>query len=91
LRLEEPDGQHLAGVVPLVESMVGVEALIALEADEGFLEHRRQHLGDLGLPDACLTLEKQGPSQLQSQVHRHRQAAIGYVVARSEGFADLID
>ena len=71
--------------------MVGIKALVALEADEGFVEYRRQYLGDFSFADARFTFEKQRPSQLQRQMDGHRKAAIGNVVVRSEGFTDLIN
>jgi hypothetical protein len=56
---ERPDGQQLAGVVPLVERLVGVDALVALQPDELPPEHGGQHPGDLGLADAGLALQQQ--------------------------------
>ena len=58
-RLEQPDLEHLARVVPLVDRGVDVEALVALEADEPGAEGRGQDLGQLGLADAGLALEEQ--------------------------------
>ena len=47
-----PDVQQLAGVVPLVHRLVGVDALVALQPDQLAAEHRGERLGDLGLADA---------------------------------------
>ncbi len=48
--------EHLTGVVPLIERLVGVDALVALEADELAAEDVCEHLGDFGLADAYLAL-----------------------------------
>src|SRR3546814_11233906 len=46
------DGEQLTLVVPLVNRRVGVEALVALQADQPSVVDLRQRLGDLGLADA---------------------------------------
>src|SRR5260221_8210846 len=46
----------------------------------------RQHLGDVGLPAPRLALEKQRPPELEGEIDRRRQAAIGDVVAGTEQF-----
>ena len=48
--------QHLAGVVPLVDRLVNVQTLVALEADEVGAQSLGQGTGDLRLPDAGLAL-----------------------------------
>ncbi len=55
---QRPQVQQLAGVVPLVEGLAGVDALVALEADELDAEGRRHRLGHLGLAHSGLTLEQ---------------------------------
>ena len=51
LRLGEPDLDHLARIVPLVDRRCGIEALVALQPHQRAAERARQHLGDLGLAD----------------------------------------
>ena len=68
-RLEQPDLEHLARVVPLVDRGVDVQALVALEPDEPRAEARREDLGELGLADAGLALEQQRPAELEGQEH----------------------
>ena len=46
---QRPDLQHLPGVVPLVQRLAGVDALVALEPDELAAEDRGEHLGHLPL------------------------------------------
>ena len=73
-RLEQPDLEHLARVVPLVDGGVDVEALVALEADEPRAEGRREDLGELGLADAGLALQEQRPAELERQEDRGHRA-----------------
>ena len=75
--LEQPDLEQLARIVPLVERLRDVEPFVTLKADQLGAERRRQRLGDLGLADAGLAFEKQGPPQLQREVNRDRQTPIG--------------
>ena len=56
--LRGADVQELARVVPLVDGVRDVEALVALEADQPRAEHAGERLGRLGLPDARLALEQ---------------------------------
>jgi hypothetical protein len=56
-RVRQPDAQQLAGVVPLVERLGGVDPVVALQADERGVEHGGERLGRLGLADARLALE----------------------------------
>src|SRR5713226_388385 len=58
--LFELDAQHLLGIVPFVERIVGIQSLVALETDEFCLHDLSQHFGDLGLADARLSLEQHG-------------------------------
>jgi hypothetical protein len=48
-RLGQPDGEQLARVVPLVQRLVGGDALIALQADQRGVDRGGQGLGGLGL------------------------------------------
>ena len=59
LRLGEPDREQLARVVPLVERLRRVDPLVALQADQGCVEHEGERFGGLGLADARLALEQQ--------------------------------
>ena len=71
-RLEESDLEHLPRVVPLVDGRVDVEALVALEADQPRAQARRQHLGELRLADARLSLEEERTAELQGEERRGR-------------------
>ena len=90
-RLEQPDLEHLARVVPLVDRGVDVEALVALEPDQPRAERRREDLGELGLADPGLALEQQRPAELERQEDRRRERSIGDVVAAPEVVLDRLD
>ena len=91
LRLQQPDLEHLARVVPLVDGGVDVQALVALEADERRPERRGEDLGDLRLAHAGLALEEQRAAQLEGQEDRRGKRSIGDVAARPEGRLDTLD
>ena len=90
-RLEQPDLEHLARVVPLVDRGVDVEAFVALEPDQPRAEARREHLGELGLADAGLALEEQRAAELEREEHGGRDRAVGDVVVAAKGVLDLFD
>ena len=90
-RFEQPDLEHLARVVPLVDRGVDVQALVALEADEPRPERCREHLRELRLADARLALEQQRAAELEREEHRRRQGAIGDVAVPAEGVGDRLD
>ena len=89
--LEQPDLEHLARVVPLVDRRVDVQALVALEADEPRAEGRREDLGELGLADAGLALQEQRTPELEGQEHRGHERAVGDVVAAAEVLGQGLD
>ncbi len=89
--LQEPDLEHLARVVPLVDSGVDVQALVALEADQPAAERRGENLGELGLADAGLAFEQQRAPELERQEDRGRERAVGDVVALAEVDLDGLD
>ena len=49
--------QHLTGIVPLVQGLICVDALITLETDQAAVQDGGQHLGELGLAHTDLTLK----------------------------------
>ena len=83
--------EELAAVVPVVDGLGGVDALVALQADQLAAGPRRQHLGHLGLADAGLALEQQRPAQRHGQEHRRRQPLVGQVAVRRQGRRDVVD
>src|SRR5262249_1846046 len=80
----EPDLDHLALVVPLIDRGSDVEPFIALEANEATAERLGQHLRDLRLANARLALEEKRPVEREREIDCCRQAAIGDVLAALE-------
>ncbi len=56
-----PQVQQLRRVVPFVQRLVCIDALVALKTDQLATGHRRQHLGNLGLAHAGFAFEQQWP------------------------------
>jgi hypothetical protein len=89
-RLGGPQREQLARVVPVVEGVVDVDALVALQADEARPGRTRQRLGDLGLADAGLALEQQRLAEVGGQEQRDAQRAVGEVALCRKGLADRV-
>ena len=85
------DRQQLPRVVPVVERVVEVDPLVALEADQARLRGLGERLRDLGLPDAGLALEQERLLQGLREEDRRREAAIGQVTLRRERLEDFVD
>ena len=91
LRLGHADLEHLARVVPLVDRRADVQALVALQADQAAVQGLGQNLADLGLADAGLALEEQGPAELEREVERGRERPVGDVVAARQKRLGVVD
>ena len=61
------DRNHLGGEIPFIDSTCGVQALVALQADQAAAERLRQGPGDLGLADPGLAFEEERPAELQGE------------------------
>ena len=85
-RLGGADVQQLAGVVPLVDGLVDVYALVALQPYEGGVEHPAEDLGDLCLADPGLALQKERLLELEGQEDRRRQPLACQVAPRAQPF-----
>ena len=85
------DSQQLARVVPLVQRLGGVDALVALQPHQGRVERRSQSLGRLGLADAGLAFEQQWLREARRAEQRCREALVGQVVDVVELAAQLVD
>ncbi len=88
-RLGGSQVQELAGIVPVVHGLGGVDPLVALESDQFAAGPGRQHLGEFGLADAGLALEQQRALELQGQEHRRREALVGEVPVLGECSMDV--
>ena len=63
----QTNGNHLGAVVPLVDRGGNIQALVTLQTDQAAPERFGQHLGDLGLADPGLALDKQRPAHLAAR------------------------
>ena len=79
-----PDRQHLARIVPFVERGGGVDALVALQADQPAREHRGDRLGRFGLADARRAFEQQRLAEREREIGRRRDALVGEVIGRAQ-------
>ena len=79
------------GIVPLVERLGGVDALVALQAHERRVEHRGERLGRLGLADARLALEQQRLRQAHAEEERRGEALVDEVVDVGEPAGERLD
>jgi hypothetical protein len=88
--LRRAQGEELARVVPVVEGVVDVDALVALQADEPRAGGGGQRLGDLGLADARLALDQQRLAQLGGEEDGRRQRTVGEIALLGERLADRV-
>jgi hypothetical protein len=77
LAFPDLDGEELALVVPLVDRRIGVEPLVALQADERGIEGAGQGPRHLGLADPGVALQQQGAAKGLHERERHGQLAVG--------------
>ena len=82
------DAQQLLLVVPLVERLGLVEALVALQADQAGAGHLGHRLGELGLARAGRALDEHRLLQAVGEVHHPGDALVGEVVDVLELLAD---
>ena len=90
-RLGDADRDHLRGIVPFVDRRRDVEPFVALQPDQAAPERRREHLGDLGLADPGLALEKQRAAHPQREKQHGRKRAVGEIVRRRQQVERRID
>jgi hypothetical protein len=88
--LQGPGIEQLARVVPLVERLRGVDAFVALEPDQLRVEQPGERLAYFRLADPGLTLQEQGPLQLECEEDRRGEARVGEVRLRLERALDLL-
>ncbi|CAB5011544.1 unannotated protein [freshwater metagenome] len=75
--LDGPKVQQLLAVVPLVNGLCDVDALVALQADQLAARPCREHLGHFGLADTGFTFEQQRPPQPQRQEDHRGESEVG--------------
>ena len=82
--------QQLAGVVPLVDGLGRVDALVALQPDQVAARPAGQDLRDLGLAHARLALEQQRLLQGDREMDGQGERPIGQVTLGGERGARLL-
>ena len=90
-RLEQPDLEHLARVVPLVDGGVDVEALVALEPDERVPSEAARTLASSVLPTPASPSSSSGRPSSSARKTAVATRAVGDVVARPEVVLDRLD
>ena len=90
-RLGGAQGEQLAGVVPFVDGLGDVDALVALQPDQLTTGPRCEDAGYLGLAHPCIALEQQRPVQHQGQEDRGGQPLVGEVAMVSQRVGDVLD
>src|SRR2546422_10422412 len=83
--------QQLPRIVPLVDRVREVDALVALEADQPRAQHLGHDLGRLSLADACLALDEEGLLQLEREEDGRRQGTVADVPALAQTLLDVLD
>src|SRR5690606_30724350 len=73
------DPQELLAVVPLVQGLRLVEALVALQADEAAAGRARERLRELRLADAGRALDEHGLAELRREEGDERGRLAGEV------------
>src|SRR5882724_10918639 len=72
---EQPDLEHLTGIVPLVHGRVDVQSFVALEADQLGLENGGEGAADVSFPDPRFAFDQQRAIERQGEIHRRREVA----------------
>ena len=79
LRFGHADGQHLRGVVPLVDGGRRVQPLVTLQAEKAAAQGLGQGHGELRFAAAGFALNQQRPAEREGEEERLRQRRVGDV------------
>ena len=88
LGLGEPDREHLARIVPLVQRRQRVESLVALEPDQPRAEHVRKDLGALGLAHTRRTFDEERLVEGEHELQRSGKGIVDDEASLAEPRAD---
>src|SRR5262245_53632741 len=91
LLLQDLRVEQLLGVLPLVEGLGLVQALVALQTQQRLPERAGQYLGELGLADAGGSFHQNRLPQMAGEVHDRRDRAAGDVSLRREALNHVVD
>ena len=83
--------EQLPGIVPLVDGVGEVDALVTLKSDQARPEHLGHHFGGLSLADSGLSFYEERLLELEREEDRRRQTAIADVSALAEASLDIVD
>ena len=89
--VQQPDVEQLARVVPFIDRVREVDALVALQTDQPRAEHVGHDLGRLGLADPGLALDEQRFFELQGEVDGSRQRPVADVPPLAQTRLDVVD
>ena len=89
-RLGGADREQLALVVPVVDRVVEVDALVALQADQLGARRGRQRARHLGLAHTRLALQQQRLLEREGEVGGRREALVGEVPLAGQGPRDVL-
>jgi hypothetical protein len=85
------DAQQLLAVVPLVQRLRLVEALVALEPDQLALRGARDRLGELRLADPRGALHEHGLAEPPRQERHERGRLVGQIADLAEALVRVLD
>src|SRR5829696_5930591 len=87
--LRRPDVQELAGIVPFVDGLVDVYALVALQSDERSVEQAGENFRHLGFADPGLSYQEDRPSDRDGHKDPRRQPHLRQVAMLPERHLEL--
>ena len=82
--------QQLRGVVPFVQGFALLQAVVALQADQGAAQGGGQRFGQLGFAHAGFAFKQQRALQLERQKHRRGQAPLGKIPGLAQGVYECV-
>ena len=87
--LEGTQVQQLAGEVPVVERLGGVDAVVALQPDQLGAQHLGERLRQRGLPGAGFPLAEQRTVHLHGEERGGGESVVGEVAGGAQGRRQL--
>src|SRR5262249_41087554 len=91
LRLLGAQSQELALIVPVVEGVVDVDSLVALEPHQGHVRGGGRRVGQPGLPAARRACAQRRPRDRERQGEKGGGPLVAQVSLAGEGVAQLVD
>ena len=83
--------QELGRVVPFVQGLALLQAVVALQADQAAFQHLGKRLGQRRLSHAGLALQQQRALQLERQEHGRGQPPVGKIAHALQGRHQGVD